>query len=207
MEPTRTCPAPAGLPMAGRSAFAAAGRATAAWGARPSWLALLAWLLVWSPGLVHAQAARESAVKAAFLYKFGSFVEWPTASFRATSAPFVIGIYADDAVASELEQITRGRDIDGHPVTVQRVRDSDETSPPHILYAGGAREGRVRELLAAVRGPVLTVTDGPTGPGAVLFFLRDEGRVRFGASLPAAAARGLKLSARLLAVAQVVEGR
>jgi hypothetical protein len=178
--------------------------------ARPPWLAVLAWLLVCAPGLAQAQAAaREPAVKAAFLYKFGSFVEWPAASFRAPATPLVIGIYGDEAVASELEQITQGREIDGHPVNVQRVRDTDETAALHVLYAGGPREARVRELLAAVRSPVLTVADAPGGarPGAVLFFLHDQGRVRFGASLPAAAARGLKLSARLLAVAQVVEGR
>jgi hypothetical protein len=197
------------MPMAGPSALVRPTRRVARPPGRPRRLALLAWLLASATSLAHAQAARESAVKAAFLYKFGSFVEWPAASFRTASAPFVIGIFGDEAVALELEQIAHGRDIDGHPVSVQRVRDSDETAALHILFAGGPREGRIRDLLAATRGPVLTVTEGSVGarPGAVLFFLQDEGRVRFGASLTAASARGLKLSARLLAVAQMVEGR
>jgi hypothetical protein len=154
-------------------------------------------------------AARESAIKAAFLYKFGSFVEWPPGVFRSATAPFLIGVFGDEAVAAELEQITQGRDIEGHPVVVQRLKETEELAPLHVLYAGGSRETRARDALAAARGPVLTVADGPIGgrPGPVLYFTQEQGRVRFSASLPAAAARGLKLSAKLLAVAQQVEGR
>ena len=172
-----------------------------------------AWLLT-AAWAAHGQAQglgrlRDSAVKAAFLYKFGSFVEWPAGTFRSPGARFVIGVYGDDAVASELEQITEGREVEGHPVRVLRVRHNDDLAAVQILFAGGPRAGRARELLAAAHGPVLTVADGPIGgePGPVLSFTEEEGRVRFVASLPAAAARGLKLSSRLLAVAQQVEGR
>lgn len=162
----------------------------------------------------HAQAqglglTRESAVKAAFLYKFGSFVEWPPGAFAAPGAPFVIGVYGDEAVASELGQLARGRRIDDHPLAVERVRDADDLAGLHVLYAGGPRESRVRELLAGVRGPVLTVADSPLAGRAapVLYFTEEQGRLRFAVSLTAAAARGLKLSSKLLAVAQSVEGR
>jgi hypothetical protein len=172
-------------------------------------LALCAGLL--PPADARAQAlglAPESAVKAAFLFKFGSFVEWPAGTLRA-GEPLVIGVYGDEAVASELEQLTRGRSIETHPVTVQRVREGEEAAPLHILFAGGPREHRAREALNSVRGAVLTVADGPIGgrPGPVLHFTQEEGRVRFHASLSAAAARNLRLSAKLLAVAQQVEGR
>lgn len=152
--------------------------------------------------------ARESAVKAAFLYKFGTFVEWPAGSFRSPQSPFVIGVFGDDAVASELEQITQGRAMEGRPVAVQRVRAAEDIGNLHVLFAGGPRESRAREVLESVRGPVLTVADAPFGGRAapVLYFRDEQGRVRFGASLPAAQARGLRLSAKLLAVAQPVEG-
>lgn len=165
--------------------------------------------LAWAAAAQAMVFARESAVKAAFLYNFGSFVEWPSGTFRSPSQPFVIAVYGDDAAASELEQITVGRSIDGHPVQVQRIHDPDDVGQPQVLFAGGPRKRRVREVLAAARGPVLTVADGPVAgpPDPVLFFLPEEGRVRFGASLSAAAARGIRLNARLLAVAQLVEGR
>jgi hypothetical protein len=177
---------------------------------------LLSSLAVLAAGLLGAAVqaqplghANESAVKAAFLYKFCSFVDWPPGTFRGPDDPFVIGVYGEDAVASELEQLARGRSIEGHPVTVLRVRDSNGAGPLHLLYAGGPRESRMRDVLAGARGPVLTVADGPVGgePGPVLQFTQEDGRVRFQASLTAAAARNLRLSARLLAVAQQVEGR
>jgi hypothetical protein len=154
-------------------------------------------------------AARDSAVKAAYLYKFGSFVEWPAGTFRGPADPFVIGVWGDDAVASELDELARGRTIEGHPVKVQRLRDAEDAAGLQILFAGGSRESRIRDLLAATRGPVLTVAGMPVGgtPGPVLQFTQEDGRVRFNASLTAAAARNLKLSAKLLAVALQVEGR
>lgn len=153
--------------------------------------------------------ARVSAVKAAFLYKFGGFVEWPPGAFRSNIDPLVIGVFGDEAVASELEQITQGRTVGGRPIAVRRVRDTEDLANLHILFAGGPRETRARELIAAARGAVLTVSDTPGRGrlGPVLHFTLDEGRVRFHASLTAAEARGLRLSAKLLAVAQEVEGR
>ncbi|MCD6077755.1 MAG: hypothetical protein K0R89_1693 [Ramlibacter sp.] len=172
-------------------------------------LACCAWYLL--AGQAFGQglgAARESAVKAAFLFKFGSFVEWPPGALKPGDA-FVIAVFGDDNVAAELEQLTRGRTVEGHPVSVQRVREGEELAPVHILFAGGPREARARDIINTVRGPVLTVTDSPLGsrPGAVLAFVQEDGRVRFSASLPAATARGIRLSAKLLAVAQQVEGR
>jgi hypothetical protein len=154
-------------------------------------------------------AASETQVKAAFLYKFASFVEWPPGHFRTPADPLVIAVFGDDEVAGELEHLTQGRTIEGRPINVRRLRDPESAGRIHILFAGGSRESRAREVISAVKGPVLTVADGPVGgrPGPVLYFTHSEGRVRFGASLVAAAERGIKLSARLLAVAQQVEGR
>lgn len=183
--------------------------------ARRAWLAACAAgvaSLAWRPAPARAQGlglARASAVKAAFLYKFGSFVEWPADAFVSPTAPLRIGVYGDDAVASELELITQGRDVGGRPVVLLRVRDVDAMPALHIFFAGGPRASRMREMIAAAQGPVLTVADGSAGAraDAVLYFTEDQGRVRFNASLPAAQARGLRLSAKLLAVAHMVEGR
>jgi hypothetical protein len=161
----------------------------------PRRAALLCVLLLAGMAGARAQplgAARDSAVKAAYLYKFGSFVEWPPGTFRGPNDPFVIGVWGDDAVASELTQLAHGRDIEGHPVKVLRLREAEDAHGLQILYAGGARESRIRDVLAT-RGRCCTT--------------QEDGRVRFNASLPAAAARNLKLSAKLLAVALQVEGR
>lgn len=160
--------------------------------------------------LAQAQApVRESAVKAAFLYKFAGFVEWPAGTFTRPDEPLVIGVAGNEALAADLEQIVAARPADGRPVTVRRLREGEGATGLHVLLVGGTRETRVREAVAASPGPVLVVTEQENGLrlGGVLNFSSEAGRVRFSASLPAAEARNLRLSARLLAVAQSVEGR
>ncbi len=178
-------------------------------------LGLLAalWLApLWLCGAAWAQAVpvqRESAVKAAFLYKFGAFVEWPTGAFQRPDAPFVIGVAGDEAVAADLEQLVAGRNLDGRPVLTRRVgTEAGALAGLHVLFVG-QRSERLRELLAAAAGPVLVVTDRDAGLrlGSVINFSSEGGRMRFSVSLGAAEARSLRLSARLLAVAQDVEGR
>lgn len=181
----------------------------------PSWGRL--WLLLacaWHGvlPLAWAQApgaASESAVKAAFLFKMAGFVEWPAGTFRRADDPLVVTVAGNDAVAAGLEQIAAGRTLDARPVVVRRLREGEPAPATHLLMVGAGREARVRELAASVPGPVLVVTEQDNGHalGGVLNFVVNGGRVRFTASLPVADARGLRLSARLLAVAQAVEGR
>ena len=177
------------------------------------WLAAAALLLAGVVPAAHAQAVpptlRETAVKAAFLFKFGSFVEWPAGTFGTAREPLVIGVLGDDAVAEELEQLTEGRSIEGRAVKVRRMRDSDTGNVVHILFAGAQRPTKLRELLHGVPGPVLVVTEqeGALRYGSVINFVAEGPRVRFAASRASAEARGLRLSARLLEVAQAVEGR
>jgi hypothetical protein len=169
---------------------------------------LIGWLAAICAVDAHG-AVRESAIKAAYLLKFPNFVEWPAGTFGGAQDPLVIAVYGDDEVAAELEQLTASRRAEGRPVTVRRLREGEPPGKPHILYAAGPREMRARELLASATGPVLTVTDGPaeSPDSAVLAFVVADGQVRFNASLTAAAAHNLRLSARLLAVANQVEGR
>ena len=183
---------------------------------RRTWLAALAWLaLIWlslacdAPAWAQSGSTRESAVKAAFLYKFAGFVEWPAGTFSRADEPLVIGVLGNDAVLADLDQVVVGRTLEGRPIRVRRMREDDSAERVPVLLIGATREGRLRELAAAVPGPVLIVTEQPDGLrlGGVLNFVQDGGRIRFTASVTAAEARGLRLSARLLAVAQAVEGR
>ncbi len=170
--------------------------------------AALAW-----PQADSAQAptvpVRESAVKAAFLYKFGSFVNWPAGTFASSGAPLVFGVVGEDAVAEELEQLAAGRTVEGRPVRVRTFRDGETPSAVHVLFVGDMRPPRLRDLFAAVPGPVLFVSqqEGALRAGSMINFLLEGTRIRFAVSLASAEARGIRLSARLLTVAQSVEGR
>ncbi|HEY0886900.1 MAG TPA: YfiR family protein [Ramlibacter sp.] len=172
---------------------------------------VFAWMLL-APARTQATltAPRESAVKAAFLMKFGTFVDWPPEAFRRPDEPLVIGILGDDAVHADLEQLAQGRSVNGRPIVARRLREPpSQGERVHILFLATQNESRLRELLVRTTGPVLVVTQADAGLalGAALNFVLERGRVRFEASPRAAEGRAIKLSSRLLAVARAVEER
>jgi hypothetical protein len=147
---------------------------------------------------------RESQVKAAFLHKFASFVEWPGSSFPRPDTPLRIAVVGDDNVWRDLDELARDRDRDGRPVLVSRLTPADSLAGQHIVYVRGSA-ARVADVLARVPEGVLTVADadGTHPRGSVLSFFDEDGRVRFGASIDAAARQKLRLSSRLLTVARL----
>ena len=148
--------------------------------------------------------SRDTLVKAAFLHKFASFVEWPAGAFAKADSPLRIGILGDDLVYRDLSELARDRDRDGHPVVVTRLATGDALSGFHILYLKASSPARITDMLATVPEGTLTVadSDGAHPRGSVLSFYLDEGRVRFGVSLEAAQKQKLRLSSKLIAIAR-----
>ena len=173
----------------------------------PRRLLLAAVAAALAPGLLQAQdlpPSRDTLVKAAFLHKFASFVEWPAGAFAKADSPLRIGILGDDLVYRDLSELARDRARDGHPVVVTRLSASDALTGFHILYLKAASPARISDLVATVPEGTLTVadSDGIHPRGSVLSFYLDEGRVRFGVSLEAAAKQKLRLSPKLVAIAR-----
>jgi hypothetical protein len=152
--------------------------------------------------------ASAASVKAAFLHKFASFVDWPAGTFARPDSPLRIGIVGDAQVWDELSQLARERARDGRPVEVKRLAPGESLAGFHILYLRAASVPKMADLLAAVPPGVLTVaeSDGAHPHGSVMSFFQEDGRVRFGVSLDSAARQRLRLSSRLLAVARNVQG-
>lgn len=170
--------------------------------------ALLAVLLT-APLHVRAQAGngtRDTLVKAAFLHKFASFVEWPEGTFARADAPLRIGVIGDEQLWRDLLDLARDRDRDGRPVYTTRIAPGDPVAGVHILYVKATSPARIADVLATVPEGVLTVvdSDGAHPRGCVLSFFLDEGRVRFGVSVEAATRQKLRLNPRLVAAARQV---
>lgn len=156
-----------------------------------------------------AQAALYSAdaVKAAFLYRFASYVEWPT---DAPAGPFVIAVAGDEDVAQQLESLVPRLSVRGQPVQVRRVTRVSDLDGVHILYVGPGPMPRTRSLRAAAASrPVLLVTDDQDGiqGGGVINFIESNRNVRFEISLLAADRARLRIDSALLSVAARVEAR
>jgi hypothetical protein len=156
-----------------------------------------------------AQEATEQQVKAAFLYRFAGYVEWPDASFAQADSPLVIGVLGDEPLAAAVEQAVGGRSVNGRRVTARRVRPGESIAGVHILFVGRAERGRLPQIAQGASAQavlVVTETEGALAQGSVINFLVADRRVRFEISLPSAERSGLKLSSRLLAVAAQVHG-
>ena len=158
----------------------------------------------------NAQSGAEDAeyrVKAAFLYKFGGYIEWPGQVFASADSPLAIGVMGADALADELAQLVAGRSVAGRPVTVRKLRPGDSIAGLHVLFVGRAESRRLAGILAAAKSrALLTVTesDDALELGSTINFVVVDDKVRFDVAPPPAESGNLKISARLLAVARKV---
>lgn len=146
-------------------------------------------------------------VKAAYVHRFAGFVEWPTGTFAAVDSPIVVGVAGAPGLHRELSQIVAGRMVQGRALQVIEVSQPREAASVHMLVIGRSAWKRAGDWMAATKGhPVLVVTDMAQGleRGAALGFVEIDSRLRFEASVPAAEQAGLRLSSRLLSVAERV---
>ncbi|WP_167088244.1 YfiR family protein [Massilia frigida] len=176
---------------------------------------LAACVLTILPGLSGAQAALaargaaslERSIKAAFLYKFLGYAEFPASAFADAGAPLVIGVAGADELAADLARIVAGRVVQGRQVVVRTLREQEAPAGVHLLFIGGDDTVRLRHALRAPgTGAILVVTESEQGlqQGSVINFRIVEERVRFDVSLEAADRNSVKLSSRLLTVANHV---
>jgi len=154
------------------------------------------------------QAALERNVKAAFIYKFTNYIEWPQNSFSQPDTPLTIAVMGDDQLAAELNQLVSGRIVNGRPIAVRKIQDIEPSIAINILFVGHNESARLNEVVGALQArPILIVTEseGSLTQGSIINFLVIDGHVRFEIAQNSAEKRGLKLSSRLLAVAQNVQ--
>lgn len=154
-------------------------------------------------------ASREYRIKAAYLYQFGRYVEWPPKTFSTPQSPFVIGVLDGDPIAADLEQIARIKKIQDRPIQVRRFSTPDEVRACHILYLSASLPPETQaEIIRRMRRkgvlPVGESNDFLDWGGAIRFVV-EENKVRVFIDRKAAEREGLTISAKLLQVAHVVD--
>jgi hypothetical protein len=149
--------------------------------------------------------APERGVKAAFLYKFAGYIDWPAGTFQHADTAITISVAGDDQLADALAQYVSSRTVDDRPLVVKRLKSDDSLEGVHILFIARGDGTRLR-MMEKLPGPTLIVTeaDGALNQGSAINFLITGGRVRFEISLENAERRRLKLGSGLLRVAQNV---
>lgn len=150
-------------------------------------------------------------VKAAFLFNFAKFIEWPAA---ASQAPLVVCVGGDGELQQALEMLVAGKTANGRTIVVKGVDDPRRAPACDILFLAPVAESRLVETLQGSSGrSVLTVGDQNDAEGAtmVIRFFEQDSKIRFTVDLQAASRAGLRISSKLLSVAKIVrdtgEGR
>ena len=145
-------------------------------------------------------------LKAAFLFNFVRFTEWPADAVPA-AAPIALCVVGDPDVARAIGRAVQGKVIDGHPLVLKRTTEDADLRGCQLVYAGGIDERRARQLLDAVKdAPVLTISDlaAFTAIGGTARLFMEGERMRFAVNVDAAQRSNVRISAQLLNLAKIV---
>jgi len=185
------------------------GRRSATRAAVLATLLLTAWVVLPGPRAVRAAddaGSREFALKAAYIYNFVQFVEWPDVAFADAKAPIVVTVLGDNPFGTALEQATRGKTVRGRDIAVRYAPDAAAARGSHVLFVAAPFAAQSAATLKAAGGPsVLTVSDaeGFCAAGGCIRFFAEDNRIRFEINPAAANRAGVKLQAKLLQLARL----
>jgi hypothetical protein len=149
----------------------------------------------------------EYQVKAAFLFNFAKFVDWPSGTYPAPQSPFAICVLGDDPFGPVLENTLAGKSLGTHPVVLRRTKDLAEARRCQVVFVSASESHRYAEVVEGVRGArVLLVgeTEGFASAGGAVEFTLEGNHVRFAINPEAAQRAGLTLSSKLLMLARIV---
>jgi hypothetical protein len=149
-------------------------------------------------------------VKAAFLFRFAQFVDWPADTFKQANAPFTYCTIGEDPFRGALERTLSGKAIGQRPLRVEHLNGAGKIDQCQVLFVGGVQDKKqVAETLAKTGTmPILTVgeADQFAENGGAIGFCTENNKIRFEVNLDTAGKAGLKISAKLLALAKTVLG-
>ena len=156
------------------------------------------------PVTAAAQDVTEPALKAAFIFNFAKFTEWP-AEVMTAGEPLLLCVLGDAAIGEALERAVKSRTLLGHRMDVSQATSN---GPPregcHVLYVSGVTASQAAKVVAGLRDtPVLTISDaeGFTQVGGIAQFFFEHGQLRFNVHVESAKRARLRISSRLLALA------
>ncbi len=151
---------------------------------------------------------REYSIKAAYLYQFGRYVDWPPKVFPKPQSPFVIGVLMADSVATRLDEVAAQKKVLDHPIQVLRFSSPEEVRPCHILFLSAAPPEAQQKIISDMRGKgVLLVGDADAflAWGGIIRFVVEDNNIRLYIARKSAEREGLAIRAKLLQVAHVVD--
>lgn len=189
-------------------------------GRMPGWSALrkrclLAGLIACGSAVISPRAIAQTAprvsdeyqVKAAFLFNFAQFVEWPAQAFPTPDSPFVIGILGEDPFGSYLDDLVKGETVGHRPFVIRRCQSVREVNECHILYVSRSESASLEKILGELKHrQILTISDlaAFNRYGGMVRFVTETGKIRLRINLESAKAANLTISSKILRPSTIV---
>lgn len=154
--------------------------------------------------------SKEYQVKAAFLFNFAQFVDWPVGAFANEDTPLMICVLGDDPFGSYLDELVRGEQVNSRRLMVQRFRTPEDARGCQVLFVSRSESGNLAKALASGREMnALTVSDvdGFAAQGGIIQLTTQSGKIRLKINMIAAKASNLVISSKLLRAAEIVASR
>ena len=151
----------------------------------------------------------EYQVKALFLMNFTKYVDWPATAFAGTNAPITIGVYGENNFGDDLPKTVAGRKVNGRSIVIRQIDSTNDLVKCQMLFISRSEKNNEGEILRQLKvSPVLTVGENEpfTAQGGMINFVMKDGKVRLEINLAAAQQANLRISSKLLSVADVVKG-
>jgi hypothetical protein len=180
------------------------------WGQTTVWLVSLYALLTSLRAYSAETVFTESHLKALFLVKFARYVEWPANAYSGTNSPITIGVLGRDEFGNDLPQAISGQTVNGRVFVIKHLTADDGLSGCQILFISDSESSHIEKILARASSlPILTVGEDKAFAqnNGIIDFLHKGDNIRLEINLTTANHAGLKISSRLLSVADVVKGK
>lgn len=168
---------------------------------------LLAVLLVAGALRPQETSTVEYQVKAAFLYNFAKFIEWPPEAFPTEKSPISFCIFGHDPFGNALDEVLRGKSVNNREFLVRRAREYAEPKTCQLVFVSGHEDRHLSEILNSVRGAsalVVGESEKFAERGGTLQFFLENNKLRFAVNVDAAKRARLQISSKLLALARIV---
>jgi len=164
--------------------------------------------MAWAPIVRAEEPSKEYLIKAAFIYNFTQFIEWPADSFASPDAPFIVGVAGIDPFNGALDQAFADKVVGSRKVVVKYFNSIAVIEPCQVLFISNSEERTLDHVFRRQLGTAATLTVGEfnsllTTGGSVRFF-SEGNKIRFEINLAAVDRARLKISSKLLKLAKVV---
>jgi len=169
---------------------------------------LWAFLFLFIPSVLFSQQYTEYELKAAYIYNFGKFIQWPEETFKNPNDPFIIGIYGQNPFGEILQQTIQNKNLQNRSIVIINVSSIEEASTCHILFISKTNKIQLNQIIQGVGNkPVLTVGDNIPEfcqSGGIINFTSQHSQKRFEINNKASARMLLIISSKLLALSRIV---